>query len=223
MKFGGFQELTLLDFPGEPAVLLFTSGCNFRCVYCHNWKIAWKITGADEKEIMERIERTGLKAVAITGGEPLFWPEMVDFIRNLKEKGYKVKLDTNGCFPDRVEALLDYVDYWAMDVKAPWSKYSELAGVQVDTERIQRSLRLIREGAKDYEFRTTAFSTLELEDYEIIGQQVEGAKYHVIQQFSPELAPVEWVRKLKPRDRAFLERAAEILRKYVKKVDIKNI
>jgi len=36
MVFGGIQKLTLLDYPEKTACTIFTAGCNFRCLFCHN-------------------------------------------------------------------------------------------------------------------------------------------------------------------------------------------
>ena len=40
MRFG-LQKLTLLDFPGMTACTVFTSGCNFRCPFCHNPRLVF--------------------------------------------------------------------------------------------------------------------------------------------------------------------------------------
>ena len=123
MIFGGFQKLTLLDFPGRVACTLFTKGCNFRCPFCHN---ALLVTDIDEvsytdTEILDYLKkRIGiLDGVCITGGEPLMQKELEDFIKNVRALGYAVKLDTNGSYPDKLKDLVNkgLIDYVAMDIK----------------------------------------------------------------------------------------------------------
>ena len=36
MRIAGYQPVSLLDFPGKVAAVVFTQGCPLRCVYCHN-------------------------------------------------------------------------------------------------------------------------------------------------------------------------------------------
>ena len=36
MAIHGFNKLTLLDYPGKVAAVIFLGGCNFRCPFCQN-------------------------------------------------------------------------------------------------------------------------------------------------------------------------------------------
>jgi len=36
MKIGGFQKVTLVDFPAHIAAIVFVKECNFRCPFCFN-------------------------------------------------------------------------------------------------------------------------------------------------------------------------------------------
>ena len=161
MKIHGLQKLTLLDFPEHTACTVFTAGCNFRCPFCHNASLVEcrgdEISTADFFAFLEK--RKGLlDGVAITGGEPLLQPDIKEFIKEIRARGYAVKLDTNGSFPDKLKELLDekLLDYVAMDVKSSPEEYRIAAGVSVDFEKIKRSMALIRESGTPYEFRTTA-------------------------------------------------------------------
>ena len=112
MRISGFQKLTLLDYPGTVACTVFTAGCNFRCPFCHNAALVLpdRIAGdenGDETVLDYLKKRRGLlEGVAVTGGEPLLHADMADFLRRIRELGYKVKLDTNGSFPDRLDKLI---------------------------------------------------------------------------------------------------------------------
>ena len=124
MIVSGLQKLTLLDYPGKVACTVFTGGCNFRCPFCHNaslvlpQRLSHELT---EEEILSFLKkRCGmLDGVAVTGGEPLLHQDIGLFLRKVRDLGYKIKLDTNGSFPDRLEALIrdGLVDRVAMDVK----------------------------------------------------------------------------------------------------------
>ena len=193
MRFGGFQPLTLSDYPGRTAAIVFAQGCNFRCPFCHNPELVdpERFEGlSPETEILTFLEkrRGRLDAVVITGGEPTLQPELIPFIIRLKAMGYRIKLDTNGALPDVLEEMLGrkLLDYVAMDIKAPLERYGEVAKTKTDGQRILKSISLIMGSGVDYEFRTTAVKSLlgpgELEE---IGRLVPGAKRFVLQKFVP--------------------------------------
>jgi len=191
VKIYGLQKLTLLDYPGHTACTVFTGGCNFRCPFCHN---AGLVTEIDPAATMEEdaffkflAKRQGvLDGVCITGGEPLLQPDIRDFIEKIKNDGFRVKLDTNGSFPDTLKSLIDarLLDYVAMDVKNAIDKYSRTAGVTVDTAAVEKSIDLLLEGRVDYEFRTTVVKELHTEeDIEKIAARIRGAKRFFLQNF----------------------------------------
>lgn len=192
-KIGGIQKTSLIDFPKKVAAIVFTQGCNFRCGYCHNPKLIdssplWgegKVRGCDFFSFLKtRIGK--LDGVVITGGEPTLQSGLYDFIKEIKSLGFDVKLDTNGTNPTILEKLLqdNLLDYVAMDIKAPLEKYHEITGVKVDTEKIKKSIELIMNSSVDYEFRTTVLkSKLLINDFEKIGQLINGAKLYYLQKF----------------------------------------
>ena len=192
MILGGLQKLTLLDFPGTVACTVFTVGCNLRCPFCHNPALVFN--PPDDYRISEEEffaflkKRQGiLDGVAITGGEPLLHSDIGEFIAKIKSMGYKVKLDTNGTFPDRLEKILaeGNVDYVAMDLKNTFEKYAETVGIKdFDVELIKRSIRVIQESGVAHEFRTTVVSPLHTaDDFGKIAGQVEGSEKYFLQGF----------------------------------------
>ena len=192
MILGGLQKLTLLDFPGTVACTVFTVGCNLRCPFCHNPALVFN--PPDDYRISEEEffaflkKRQGiLDGVAITGGEPLLHSDIGEFIAKIKSMGYKVKLDTNGTFPDRLEKILaeGNVDYVAMDLKNTFEKYAETVGIKdFDVELIKRSIRVIQESGVAHEFRTTVVSPLHTaDDFGKIAGQVEGSEKYFLQDF----------------------------------------
>ena len=186
----GLQKLTLLDYPGLVACTVFSCGCNFRCPFCHNGSLVT----ADDRALLPAEEvfsflkkRTGiLDGVCFTGGEPLLHAEILDFAAQAKALGYKVKLDTNGSFPDRLaEALASkVVDYVAMDIKNSPAKYAVTCGNEAALPLVERSVELLRSGQTAYEFRTTVTGDLhESSDFAAIGQWISGAPQYFLQPF----------------------------------------
>ena len=190
MNIQGFQKLTLLDYPGHTACTVFTGGCNLRCPFCHNADLVrTPIAGPNlTDEVLTYLARRQgiLDGVCITGGEPLLQPDLVDFLRQVKELGYAVKLDTNGALPDRLAALLDtgLVDYVAMDVKSSPAGYAAAAGVDTDWTVFDRSIRILQDSGVPHEFRTTAVGGLHTpEDFAAIGGWLSGTSAYYIQRF----------------------------------------
>jgi pyruvate formate lyase activating enzyme len=192
MRLGGIQKLTLLDYPGTVACTVFTLGCNMRCPFCHN---ALLVTKTEEAEVYPEEEffaflnkRRGiLDGVCVTGGEPLLQSDAGEFIAKIKALGYKVKLDTNGSFPDRLEEILKSgnVDYVAMDIKNSPEKYAETVGIPgFDVSKIQRSIEIIRSSGIEYEFRTTVVAPLHNgESIAGAAQMVKGSPKYFLQNF----------------------------------------
>ena len=195
---GGFQKTTLLDFPQKIACIVFTPGCNFKCGYCHNPELSGdfgKSEVADNlppalSEVFAFLKkRKGkLDGVVITGGEPTLQKGLYQFVFEIKNMGYAVKLDSNGSNPEVLKKLIDdrLVDYIAMDIKAPFDKYHEVIKTNVPLENIKKSIDLLLEGRVDYEFRTTVVKEqLNFDDFEKIGQLIKGAKKYFLQKFEP--------------------------------------
>ena len=188
----GMQRTSFIDYPGKIVSTVFFGGCNFRCPYCHNSDLVFnrKLPQIGENTLLEHLEnrRGKLDGICITGGEPTLHPDLPEFIRHVKERGFLVKLDSNGTNPEMLEKLFDenLIDYIAMDIKAPKEKYSGVVKVNVNTDTIQRSIDLIREMAPDYEFRTTLVRELtDEEDLIAIGEWIKGSKRYALQQFRP--------------------------------------
>lgn len=232
MKIGGFQKVSLIDYPGEISSVIFTQGCNFRCVYCHNPELVYpQLWGPsiEPQEILQFLQRRRGKvdAVVITGGEPLLQEDLRDFILQIKEMGFLVKLDTNGSYPDRLAAILEegVLNYVAMDVKAPWSLYGKVTGVQVDVEKVKESIRIILSSRIESEFRVTFAPSLMTEsDVETIGQDLKGAKRLVIQKYrpKPQVKPDTGFKDLRAPSKEELQRLKSVMEKIIPCVVIRE-
>jgi len=159
MQISGFQPLTLSDYPGKIAAIVFTSGCNFNCVYCHNRQLLSAQSGFSEKQIFSVLaaQRQFLEGLVITGGEPTVQADLINFIRRVKSQDLCVKLDTNGSMPDVLETLLSeqLLDYIAMDLKAPMADYARITQCEIDSTNLLRSIQLIADSGLPHLFRTT--------------------------------------------------------------------
>jgi len=188
----GLQKLTLLDFPGHTACTVFLGGCDLRCPFCHNAELMDASAPGimDDKELLAFLEkRRGLlDGVAFTGGEPLLRKELPELMEKIRSLGYLIKLDTNGCHPDRLGNILEkgLADYVAMDIKNSPERYAATSGVEkVDLERIGESIDLLMKKAPDYEFRTTVVAQLhDADSFRGIGPWIKGAKRYFLQAFT---------------------------------------
>ena len=132
MKIAGFQKLTLLDYPSKVACIIFTQGCNYKCPYCQNSGLIDHSNEdlIDEEEIFKYLDkRKGIiDGIVISGGEPTIQKDLKDFMKKVKEKGFLIKLDTNGSNPKLVEEIINekLVDYIAMDIKNVLEEYKDV-------------------------------------------------------------------------------------------------
>ena len=159
----GLQKTTLLDFPGEVAATVFTPGCNLRCPYCHNPSLVRPPFPDDLisfEELDHFLEKRSnvLGGVCITGGEPLIHENLNELIDLIHRRGLKVKLDTNGTFPERLARA--NVDYVAMDLKTDPEKCDTLLGPNASTQlstaaKIRASVEYLKTSGVPYELRTT--------------------------------------------------------------------
>ena len=193
MRISGLQKLTLLDYPGQVACTVFTGGCNFRCPFCHNAPLVLPERMESDEDGTETVlsflkKRQGiLDGVAITGGEPLLHPDMPDFLRRIRDLGYKIKLDTNGSFPERLREIVEegLADRVAMDVKNAPALYGATIGLgSFDLRPVERSKDFLLEGRVDYEFRTTVVRGLHTrESLMEAARWIRGAKEYHLQQY----------------------------------------
>ena len=228
----GLQKLSMVDYPDKIAATVFTGGCNLRCPYCHNALLVTRLSESPAlptEEVLRflRSRRGLLDGVVLSGGEPLLQPDAADFLRQVRDLGFAVKLDTNGCYPDALAAILEagLVDFVAMDVKNCREKYDLTVGVPtLDLRPIEESIRLIRASGVDHEFRTTVVRELHTAaDLLAIGDWLDGAPRYALQQFVDSGNLVEEERRFHPHPDDFLRAAAEQLRPRFGRVLLRGI
>ena len=191
MDFSGFEKLSLVDYDDNLTATLFMAGCPFRCPFCHNGELvlhperAEKIPFADILDYLQK-RRGVLDAVCISGGEPTLMPDLEEKIRAIRDLGYLIKLDSNGCNPDVLKDLVNkgLLDYVAMDIKNSKAKYAMTCGTKIDLEAIEESVRFLRTCGVRYEFRTTVMEEFHDEgDMLAIGEWIQGAPRYFLQRY----------------------------------------
>ena len=227
MEFSAINKLSLLDYPNKVSCILYTNTCNFRCPYCHNGLTL--LENSPEAIPFEEIlaflrKRLGvLDGVVISGGEPTLMPDLEDKIRAIKDLGYEVKLDTNGTNPDILKHLIDegLIDYVAMDIKASLTKYPDIANIAVNTDKIVRSIELLKSNVVDYEFRTTLIDEYHNElDIIAISRLLNGAKRLYLQKF--QVSEGVKNKNLHHVDEDLAIKYRDILRQYIEEVELRG-
>lgn len=225
MRIKGIEKVSLIDYPNKVCSVIFLGGCNLNCPFCHNSDLISYSRSENELRIQELLKflrkRKGLiEAVTISGGEPLSTNGVVRLAGEVKNIGLKVKLDTNGCYPDKLKSIVSrgLVDYVAMDVKNCREKYQITTGnIGVDIDKINKSINILRDSNIDYEFRTTVCRELHTaEDIKKILDWIEGSKIYALQQFhkSDKVKKFE----LNPLDKEELDKIGSIYKRKVEKI-----
>jgi len=239
MIIGGLEKMTLMDYPEKLAAVVFTKGCNFRCRFCYNPLLVWPDKEADAKKyektyslipedeffLFLESRRGKLDGIVISGGEPTLQLDLPDFIKKIKSMGYQVKLDTNGTNPKVLSSLLadNLLDYIAMDLKAPLTKYEKIVGVKVNCQNLEKSVKMIINSGLPHEFRTTVVPGLhEVSDFVAMGGTITGAAAWYLQKFKSDTPLVDHSWEKKPAfSSAEMEQMAAVGRNYVKKCEVR--
>ena len=163
--FSGIQKFSTIDDPGNLSITLFTSGCNFRCRYCHNSNfITGKSSRLDNDKIFDFLRsRVGIiDSVVICGGEPTIHKSLPDWIRKIKSMGFRIKLDTNATNPEMVFELINkgLVDFFAIDYKAPINKYDKVTGIDPRHFDVLATIEIVAKSGVPYDIRTTVHTDL---------------------------------------------------------------
>ncbi len=231
MRLAGLRNTSLIDYPEKIAAVVFTRGCNFHCSYCHNSQLipVKPLTGDEDfpEELFFNFldqRKALLDGVVITGGEPTVQADLLAFIKKIRAKGLKIKLDTNGSNFKIIEKLISnkLLDYVAMDIKLPWDKYDQLAPDGVISE-IKESVKLLIEKEIEYEFRTTLVPGIhQKEDIQQIARQIEGADKFYLQNFRPVNNLDKSLTDVVPFSPTELEKFKNIAGKFVDVVEIRD-
>lgn len=230
MKIIGLQNLSLVDYPGVLAAVVFVEGCNFKCGYCQNPDLveSSERKGMPSEETVEDITRRKkiLEGVVITGGEPCIAEGLELFLEAIKKTGLKIKLDTNGSNPDLVKRILqkNLIDYIALDIKTSLSRYFLVTPQKKIEHAVSESIEIIMASDTAYEFRTTCVpGIVSEEDFYNIGKKVKGSKKYCLQQFRSFTTYDKKFQRITPYNKENFSRFCDILKKFVETVEIRGI
>lgn len=216
-----------IDFASHITKVLFTSGCNFRCSFCHNCHLwennPYTKTFEELDRILKKAKDNWCDAVCITGGEPSIHRELPELIRYIKKKGFMVKLDTNSTDPEMIAGLTDTVDYFAVDYKASLARYREITKADMDYSCISEGINILKTKAADYELRTTVIPGFHDEkEIRQICTELQGVKRYILQPFVPreELLDNDFIR-VKRTEGNHLQTLGNICRELMPGTDVK--
>jgi len=174
-------RFTTLDYANNLACILWFSKCNMACQYCYNADIVRGIGRYTNQEILDFLKsRVGkLTGVVLSGGECTLYPHLIELCEEIKELGFKIKIDTNGLRPDVLQELIDFslVDFIALDYKAPSYKFYEITNNN-SNEKFYKTLDMLIDKEFPFEVRTTVHShLLESKDINQIILDLKERKY----------------------------------------------
>ena len=133
------ETMGLVDGPGVRFVV-FLSGCNLRCIYCHNPETWIKNNGNQRtsEDLIEQIikyknyyQKGG---VTFSGGEPLLQNEfLLEMLKLCKEHGLHTAIDTAGVGNGNYEEILKHTDLVLLDIKGiTEEQYETMAGIKLN-------------------------------------------------------------------------------------------
>ena len=228
-----YESMGTFDGPGLRLVV-FLQGCNFRCLYCANPDTIAGKGGTPTPP--EKIVRMAMSqrpffgkrgGITFSGGEPTFQAKaLVPLVRELKEKGIHVCLDSNGgLWNEDVEELFKLTDLVLLDIKEfnP-NRHQTLTGRS--NEQTIRTAAWLEEQGKPFWLRyvlVPGYSDFE-EDIRALGealgkykmiQRVEILPYHTLGVHKYEAMGQEYKMKgVKENTPEQLEKAAEVFKEY---------
>ena len=224
MKFRlqGITDHSTIDWPGKLAAVVFFQGCDLRCPWCQNVEGINPRGGkeASTEEILKHLQelRPLVDSMVLSGGEPLLQPKAcLELLKGAKELGLGRAIETNASRPRALRQLLPWLDFVAIDIKAPlgdpqlYDRVTGSTGTPELTRKIRESLMLAVNSNAEVEARTTVVPTLNDDDSIItrIAEDVRGADCLRLQQFRNQQTFDPELQKLSPPSR---ERLLELAR-----------
>jgi pyruvate formate lyase activating enzyme len=224
MEIGG-TIISSVEYHGKISLVIFMAKCPLKCPYCHNSEI---LDGGKEvslSEIFKIIDDSSeyIDAVVVSGGEPLVQiDDLVSILKYSKKLNLKTKLDTSAYYPDRIKKVLPYLDYLAIDIKAPYNKYEEIIGSNIG-EKVKKSVKIVNNHQNIFlECRTTYVpNLLNSKDIKQISREIECDLY-IIQQFRNKNVLDESLEDLESPNPNELKKLAKEIKPVLKKVKIKT-
>ena len=167
---------------GRSEIFIRLTGCNLRCTWCDTKYALENGKEMGIEEILREVGKHPCRSVSVTGGEPLLQKgELLELVRQLKELGYWIQINTNGTIFD--EEIFGLVDLVTMDCKCPSSE-------------MKSDLKVLRRVKEIFDSKTQfKFVVSDEEDYEYAKNVVSSLNVSTIV-FQPEWARRKFAEKL---------------------------
>ena len=221
MKIVKYIKNSLIDFPRHIACVAFTFGCNYKCWYCQNYGLLNEKTDLSDEFFEFLASRKGwIEGVVICGGEPTIHADLPDVIKKIKDMGFDIKLDTNGSNPLMIKSLIEnkLIDYVAMDLKAPRSKFATMVGPNSNFDNIIESVNILKNSSIEFEFRTTVTPELDEADIIELAQLVgNGVNYYL----QPYRKPTFLLNAPNPHPIEMLQKFEKVASKYANRIKLR--
>ena len=187
MNLVGIQE-SFNDYPGEISIILFTRYCTWNCKNCHNKFNLLESDILSYDYIFNYLEESKdlINHIVISGGECTQEDDILSFVKKLKEKEYKIKIDTNGTHPEILIQLLPYLSVVAMDIKEDFSDYDKYKRIcrnisEKEFKNVLESIKILSDwNGTDRENHKVIFRTTMLDneiDTDVIKEQLTNYSY----------------------------------------------
>jgi len=226
----GYNDIAEAGFPDVLCPVIFLEGCNFKCPYCLNHKLVTKenIKKIPLDFIIDKYKEES--QILISGGEPLCNPNVYEIIDKLKNN-FKIRISTNGSFPDIMENLITnkMISFVAMDIKTGFcdlKKWNVVSNQDCVSYNILKSIEILNKGNIDYEYRTTLFPELvDINDIISISTKINSDSNWFLQPFrlKEKLLGGNLVGKIKPYKLEEIEKLLIAARKNVKNTKIRYV
>ena len=202
INFGGFVPISTVDWRGRSVCTVFLRGCPVHCHYCHNTELQGGVDLRSSEEILDLIHssRMLISGVIFSGGEPTMQKDaLIALAEGCRAMGLRVGVQTNGVFPETLEALLSrsLIDLVHLDIKTRWEHYPKLLKVKPEvTAKVQRSLAICREAYQagtlsEFQVVVTLFPGRE-GDVAYISREVPDGDFVLNQGVSGDITPLSF-------------------------------
>ncbi|RBQ23440.1 7-carboxy-7-deazaguanine synthase [Candidatus Methanobinarius endosymbioticus] len=224
MEIGG-TIISSVEYNGKMSLVIFMAKCPLRCPYCHNSELLDNGEKTTLEEIYKTIDDSSdfIDAVVVSGGEPLVHSEeLINILMHSKSLNLKTKVDTSGYYPKRLNEVLKYTDYIAIDIKVPFDKYKDIIGADVGNN-VKKSMKMTSSNTNTFlECRTTYVPTLlNHDDIKQISHEIDCDLY-TLQQFRSKSVLDDRLEDVESPNPNELKSLAREIKPFLNKVKIKT-
>lgn len=128
---------------------IVTDRCNLSCIHCYKASGSrYEVSVKDSFHIIDKISRLGRPLIFVSGGEPFTNPHLIDVLRELKNRGFRVVVSSNGTLigGDTAKHLIDIgIDYVALPLYGRELFHDYFTGVKGSYSRVMDALRLFKD------------------------------------------------------------------------------